>query len=72
MLTLIELKNFKAFGRNTRIPLAPITLIFGENSAGKLTTARERILPNAFGYGELSIEDIQRGLLTSAELQFFD
>ena len=44
----------------------------GENSAGKLTTARERILPNTFGYGELSIEDIQRGLLTSAELQFFD
>ena len=46
--------------------------VMGENSAGKLTTARERILPNAFGYGELSIEEIQRGLLTSAELQFFD
>ena len=41
--------------------------VMGENSAGKLTTARERIRPNAFGCGE---PDIQRGPLTSAELQF--
>jgi hypothetical protein len=31
----LEIENFKAFGRRIRIPLAPITLIFGENSAGK-------------------------------------
>ncbi len=35
MLKSLELENFKAFGRRTRVPLAPITLIFGENSAGK-------------------------------------
>lgn len=35
MLTAIELENFKAFGERNRIELAPITLIFGENSAGK-------------------------------------
>jgi predicted ATPase len=35
MLTAIELENFKAFGERTRIELAPITLVFGENSAGK-------------------------------------
>jgi predicted ATPase len=35
MLRSIQLENFKAFGRRTIIPLAPITLIFGENSAGK-------------------------------------
>ncbi|MCC6696179.1 MAG: AAA family ATPase [Candidatus Hydrogenedentes bacterium] len=35
MLTAIELENFKAFGKRVRIPFAPITLIFGENSAGK-------------------------------------
>lgn len=35
MLKAIEIENFKAFGERTRIELAPITLIFGENSGGK-------------------------------------
>ncbi len=35
MLQALELENFKAFGKRSRIPFAPITLIFGENSAGK-------------------------------------
>jgi hypothetical protein len=35
MLHSIQLENFKAFGRRSIIPFAPITLIFGENSAGK-------------------------------------
>ena len=35
MLKAIELEHFKAFGERNRIELAPITLIFGENSAGK-------------------------------------
>ena len=35
MLKAIELENFKAFGERTRIEFAPITLIVGENSAGK-------------------------------------
>jgi len=35
MLKAIELENFKAFGERCRIEFAPITLIFGENSAGK-------------------------------------
>lgn len=35
MLRAIELENFKAFGERKRIEFAPITLIFGENSAGK-------------------------------------
>lgn len=37
MLHGLELENFKAFGERARIPFAPITLIFGENSAGKST-----------------------------------
>ena len=37
MLHALELENFKAFGKRSRIPFAPITLIFGENSAGKST-----------------------------------
>jgi hypothetical protein len=35
MLNYIHLENFRAFGQPTTIPLAPITLFFGENSAGK-------------------------------------
>jgi len=35
MFTSLELENFKAFGAKVDIPFAPITLILGENSAGK-------------------------------------
>jgi hypothetical protein len=35
MLKAIHIENFKAFGEKVEIPLAPITLILGENSAGK-------------------------------------
>lgn len=35
MLKQLELENFKAFGDSVCIDFAPITLIFGENSAGK-------------------------------------
>ena len=37
MLHSLELENFKAFGKRSHIPFALITLIFGENSAGKST-----------------------------------
>ena len=36
-LTAIELENFKGVGKRVRIDLAPITLLFGANSAGKST-----------------------------------
>ncbi|NMA74812.1 MAG: AAA family ATPase [Bacteroidales bacterium] len=35
MLKELTLENFKAFKDKVKIPLAPITLIFGENSSGK-------------------------------------
>jgi hypothetical protein len=35
MLTALRLGNFKAFGPTQRIPLKPLTFIFGPNSAGK-------------------------------------
>ena len=35
MLRMIELENFKCFGQPARARLAPITLIFGQNSSGK-------------------------------------
>jgi predicted ATPase len=35
MLTALRLGNFKAFADTQNIPIRPITLIFGPNSAGK-------------------------------------
>lgn len=34
-LTHLLLGNFKAFGRRQRIPIRPITLIYGRNNSGK-------------------------------------
>ena len=34
-LTSFELENFKAFGERVKLEFAPITLLFGQNSAGK-------------------------------------
>lgn len=34
-LSALRLANFKAFGPSQRVPLRPITLLFGANSAGK-------------------------------------
>jgi predicted ATPase len=45
MITGIYLENFKAFGpKGTYVPLAPITLIFGENSAGKSSIIQSVLL----------------------------
>jgi len=35
MFTEISIENFKAFGKMQRIPLKPITLLYGPNSLGK-------------------------------------
>ena len=35
MFKSIEIDNFKSFGSKTKVELAPITLILGQNSAGK-------------------------------------
>jgi hypothetical protein len=37
MLTSLELENFKGFATRQRIDFAPLTLLFGANSAGKST-----------------------------------
>lgn len=37
MITAIELRNFKGIGDRVRIDLAPLTLLFGANNAGKST-----------------------------------
>ncbi|ROR89997.1 DUF3696 domain-containing protein [Nocardioides aurantiacus] len=44
LLTQIELSNFKAFGAPTQVPLAPLTLVYGANSAGKSTLVQSLLL----------------------------
>lgn len=44
MLGALILDNFKAFGTRQVIPLAPITLIFGANSAGKSAILQSLLL----------------------------
>lgn len=44
MLTEIVLDDFKAFGSRQHIPLSPITLIFGANSAGKSSILQSILL----------------------------
>ena len=44
MLGGLILENFKAFGQRQEIPLAPITLIFGANGAGKTSILQSLLL----------------------------
>lgn len=44
MLRTLILENFKSFGSRQTIPLAPITLIFGSNSAGKSSIIQSLLL----------------------------
>jgi hypothetical protein len=37
MITSISIENFKGIGQRVKLPLKPITLLFGPNSAGKST-----------------------------------
>ncbi len=46
MLTKFGIGNFKAFGKLQEIPLKPITLIYGANSAGKSSFIHGMILAN--------------------------
>src|SRR5262245_39958658 len=44
MLTAIRVGNFKAFAEPQRIPLRPLTLIFGANSSGKSSILHSLLL----------------------------
>ena len=43
-LTELELANFKVFGESTKIPIRPITLVFGPNSSGKSSLIQSLLL----------------------------
>ena len=44
MISGLKIGNFKAFGKEQEIPLRPITLIFGPNSAGKSSIIQSLLL----------------------------
>ncbi len=56
-LTAFSIANFKAFADTQRVPLRPITLIYGANSAGKSSVIHALALAHhAISTGELDIQ----------------
>jgi AAA15 family ATPase/GTPase len=56
MLTALRLGNFKAFADTQRLPIRPLTLIFGANSSGKSRLIHGLLLArHAMETGELDI-----------------
>jgi len=56
MLTAIRVGNFKAFAESQRIPVRPLTLIYGANSSGKSSVIHSLILArHAQETGDLDI-----------------
>ena len=62
MLNGLRVSNFKAFGRSQRVPIRPITLLFGANSAGKSSVLHALALAHhAVETGELDIHRTRLG-----------
>lgn len=61
-LCALRIANFKAFGRSQRVPLRPITLLYGANSAGKSSVLHALALAHhAVETGELDAQRTQIG-----------
>ena len=61
-LTAFRIANFKAFAASQRVPLRPITLIYGANSAGKSSVLHALALAHhAIETGDLDIQRTQIG-----------
>ncbi|HQH28049.1 MAG TPA: AAA family ATPase, partial [Oligoflexia bacterium] len=62
MLTAITLSNFKAFAKSQRIPIRPLTLIYGANSSGKSSIIHSLLLAkHAAETGELDVHRTNAG-----------
>lgn len=56
MLTALRIGNFKAFAESQRIPIRPLTLIYGANSSGKSSVLHSLLFTHhASGTGSLDI-----------------
>ena len=61
-LTAFSIANFKAFAATQRVPLKPITLIYGANSAGKSSVIHALVLAHhAIETGNLDAQRTQIG-----------
>ena len=61
-LTALRIANFKAFAASQRVPLRPITLIYGANSAGKSSVLHALALAHhAIETGDLDTQRTQIG-----------
>ena len=61
-LTAFRISNFKAFAATQRVPLKPITLIYGANSAGKSSVIHALALAHhAIETGNLDAQRTQIG-----------
>jgi hypothetical protein len=58
MLRSLTVGNVKSIGRTQKIPLAPITLIFGPNSGGKSTLIQSLLLLRQSIIGESNIDPL--------------
>ena len=62
MLTGLRLGNFKAFGETQNIPIKPLTLIFGANSAGKSSIIHGLLLAHHISEtGNLDVHQLMLG-----------
>jgi len=62
MLTALHLGNFKAFADTQRIPIKPLTLIFGPNSSGKSSIIHGLLLAKeAIEHGTLDVHRTECG-----------
>ncbi len=62
MITEFKISNFKAFGKEQTVPLKPITLVFGPNSAGKSSILHSLLFAHeAIRTGNLDIRQTQIG-----------
>jgi predicted ATPase len=63
MLTEFSIGNYQAFSTPQRVPIKPITLIFGPNSAGKSALLRSLLLSkDAILHGTLTKTDVSHEL----------
>src|SRR3974390_1328498 len=62
MLTVIRIGNFKAFADTQRMPIRPLTLIYGSNSAGKATAPHGLLLwRSALNTADLDVHETSIG-----------
>ena len=62
MINKLQLTNFKGFGETQEVPLKPITIVFGANSAGKSSIIHSLLLiQEAMGKGDLDVHKTSAG-----------